>query len=466
MAPVAVPLKDLKELLDWKAENISKELKKALDKICDIKLLELGPRPQTLLCHDMKGGYTEDRFLEGCADSEAYRFVHWHCIDWFVYFSHSFITIPPPGWTAAAHKNGVPVLGTLITEGPPGEDLCKELFNSLRTVERSVISLISIARHHKLHGWLINIENKIEPGAIGLVVLFLQKLTAAMKTVTSCSRVVWYDSVTHEGVLRWQDQLNGQNSCFYEACDAIFLNYSWTVEKLEASRQYAMTLPYRQLPCISTVTTAAEQPRGGDGKSGDDGENGNGSEEEKSLTATDEADQSSNSIQGPTSRKVVTPSRGDPELGAPPANDASPQHKRLRTSSADALSPSSCAEEATKVFVGVDVFGRNFYEGGGFNCHKALEVIRSLGLSAAIFAAGWTHEVLGCSDFPANDAKFWRLLAPHLHKRGPSQWPLTSSFNEGCGKAFYNKGEVRGLSLWRKCVLLVVLGVSIGGRRW
>lgn len=50
-------------------------------------------------------------FLSGCGNNQAYRFVHWSGIDSFVYFSHHFITIPPPGWTAAAHTNGVSVLG-------------------------------------------------------------------------------------------------------------------------------------------------------------------------------------------------------------------------------------------------------------------------------------------------------------------------------------------------------------------
>jgi len=41
--------------------------------------------------------------------TEAYRLNAWHCVDTFVYFSHHLVTIPPPGWINAAHRNGVPV---------------------------------------------------------------------------------------------------------------------------------------------------------------------------------------------------------------------------------------------------------------------------------------------------------------------------------------------------------------------
>ena len=41
------------------------------------------------------------------------------------------------------------------------------------------------------------------------------------------------------------------------------------------------------------------------------------------------------------------------------------------------------------VYMGIDVFGRNTYGGGGYDCDKALEVIRNAGVSAALFAPGW-----------------------------------------------------------------------------
>lgn len=55
------------------------------------------------------------------------------------------------------------------------------------------------------------------------------------------SQVIWYDAVTIDGSLVWQNTLNGLNQPFLDACDAILINYSWKVP----------ALPSRQLPAIS-----------------------------------------------------------------------------------------------------------------------------------------------------------------------------------------------------------------------
>lgn len=68
-----------------------------------------GARPRLLVCHDHRGGYTEDRWALGSAEAGAFRINAWHCVDAFVYFSHLLVSIPPPGWINAAHRNGVPV---------------------------------------------------------------------------------------------------------------------------------------------------------------------------------------------------------------------------------------------------------------------------------------------------------------------------------------------------------------------
>ena len=57
------------------------------------------------------GGLSCCRCVQGCEDVHAYRFYHWQYIDLFIYFSHHFVTIPPSGWSDAAHLHGTPILG-------------------------------------------------------------------------------------------------------------------------------------------------------------------------------------------------------------------------------------------------------------------------------------------------------------------------------------------------------------------
>ena len=64
----------------------------------------------------MQGGYASDRFAQGTVDVDAYRLAAWHLLDVFIYFSHSFVTIPPPTWLNAAHRHHVPVGSVLLVE--------------------------------------------------------------------------------------------------------------------------------------------------------------------------------------------------------------------------------------------------------------------------------------------------------------------------------------------------------------
>lgn len=201
--------------------------------------------PKTLLCHDMKGGYLEDRFAQGCTglEKEPYRFVHWSLIDTFVYFSHNFITIPVKGWIEAAHTNGVSVLGTIITENKQGYLHWKDVFVSRTTTDAFISRLVQLTTHVGFDGWLLNVENSLErQDEIDDMLYFAKSLHTKMHQVDnhSNSKVIWYDSLTTQGKLEWQDELNKLNYDFFECCDGIFLNYTWKVDEEKNSLQNSL----------------------------------------------------------------------------------------------------------------------------------------------------------------------------------------------------------------------------------
>lgn len=108
--PISFYLSTLEELLAW-TPLMEDGFNVALEPLeCRQPPLS-SPRPRTLLCHDMMGGYLEDRFIQGSEVQNPYSFYHWQYIDIFVYFSHHTVTIPPVCWTNAAHRHGVCVLG-------------------------------------------------------------------------------------------------------------------------------------------------------------------------------------------------------------------------------------------------------------------------------------------------------------------------------------------------------------------
>lgn len=116
-----------------------------------------------------------------------------------------------------------------------------------------------------------------------------------------------YDAVTTDGELLWQNALNSSNYPFFDAADAIFINYGWR-------------------PPTAAATAAAAGQRRAD------------------------------------------------------------------------------------VYMGVDVFGRGTYGGGGWDSGVGLAAARAEGLSAALFAPGWVLECTPREQFAANQERYWQKV--------------------------------------------------------
>lgn len=56
------------------------------------------------------------------------------------------------------------------------------------------------------------------------------------------SQVIWYDSMTKDGEIHWQNQLTWNNEVFFKITDGIFLNYWWKKEYPEMARRIAEQL--------------------------------------------------------------------------------------------------------------------------------------------------------------------------------------------------------------------------------
>ena len=116
----------------------------------------------SLHCMDLLFLFCTSRFVQGVSSNDCYIIYHWQLIDIFVYFSHHFVTIPPPCWTNAAHTHGVPVLGTLITESDDGAARCSKFLEDTASWQNLANQLVDIAEYYRFDGWLVNIENPIQ----------------------------------------------------------------------------------------------------------------------------------------------------------------------------------------------------------------------------------------------------------------------------------------------------------------
>lgn len=217
--PEARPFHSLAELRDWVREDddVFASCRIPLSPCRELKNKKC---QQVLVCHDMAGGYLPgDRFLQGSSVNPIYTLKCWDLVDVFVYFSHARVASPPSTWTAAAHRNGVKVLGTLITEDPSGTAENQELIFGPGSLNSSNISfsrfyadkLVDLACQRGFDGWFLNLESSLPKTQIDHLIAFLDYLTLRMHAAKPDSLVIWYDSLTIEGKVEWQDALTPLN---------------------------------------------------------------------------------------------------------------------------------------------------------------------------------------------------------------------------------------------------------------
>lgn len=136
-------------------ENSMPTPKRFVSPVASVRdLLKIGPlRERTkaqqpveglLVCHDFMGNYLpSDRSVDTVfGDNLAkFAFTHWSMCNWFVYFSHHRVSIPPPSFVAAARANSCGLLGTFITEWKEGEAENVELFSQPERGARALAQL-------------------------------------------------------------------------------------------------------------------------------------------------------------------------------------------------------------------------------------------------------------------------------------------------------------------------------------
>lgn len=215
-----IPISNLAELLEW--PQIRSHRREYRTRPLDLtQTRSNADQAQVIVCHDMANNYHQDRYFQGSTQSKScFNFYHWELIDLFIYFSHHMVTIPPESWINAAHTNHVRMLGCFITEFDAGEAIWNEMFVNEDMIDRVVKCLVDITVFYGFDGWLLNIENKID--RVDVLKLFVRKLRDELRKIQpDLYKVIWYDSVTVNGQLLWQNELNELNAPFFDITDGM-----------------------------------------------------------------------------------------------------------------------------------------------------------------------------------------------------------------------------------------------------
>lgn len=124
-------------------------------------------------------------------------------------------------------------MGTFIVESSQGKRNISEVLQSERYMQRVVESLVLVTKCCSFDGWLLNIECEVDSAKIPLLFQFIRRLTTRIHDEIPHGKVFWYDSVINDGSLKWQNELNAKNISFFNQCDGILINYTWTSKNLE-----------------------------------------------------------------------------------------------------------------------------------------------------------------------------------------------------------------------------------------
>ena len=108
------------------------------------------------------------------------------------------------------------VLGTVITEGLHGqlENLLMVFGNLKNTIgfsRKYADILVEMAVYYNFDGWFLNLESTMPQIYIPHLIEFLDYLTRRMHQKKPGSKIIWYDALTIQGEVDWQDKLTLKN---------------------------------------------------------------------------------------------------------------------------------------------------------------------------------------------------------------------------------------------------------------
>ena len=203
---------------------------------------------------------------QGSDTHRYYAFSHWQYLDALVFWggsaSEGNILAPNGTIIDAAHRNGVPVYGTIFL--PPNvyggdiqrlEDLVQQNTDGSYPLADK---LIEVAEKNRFDGWFFNQETSGADSALA------QETVNFMRYIERNSdlEIIWYDSMLENGSISWQGELNSNNDAFFDgprasdrASDSMFLDFRWNASKLDNSAARAESVGRSRYEIYAGVDT-------------------------------------------------------------------------------------------------------------------------------------------------------------------------------------------------------------------
>ncbi len=189
--------------------------------------------------------HTSGNPAQGSPTADFYALTQWAYLDELVLWGGSsgegLIVAPNAPVIDAAHRNGVPVLGTVFLPpvaygGDPRwtrELVRRDASGGFPLADKMAL----VCATYGFDGWFVNAETD---GGDARLASDMRDFVARLRA--QGLRVTWYDAMTDTGGVNWQNQLDAHNQEFFTAADTIFLNFDWDRAGLASSARLAERL--------------------------------------------------------------------------------------------------------------------------------------------------------------------------------------------------------------------------------
>ena len=243
-------------LLEWKAEededlrfNVSSV---PLAKRADLAELETVNSTQNkdmkVMAVSIMNGSTSGNSPHGLNKMNANTFSYWQYVDLLVYWGGSsgegLIVAPSADVVDAGHRNGVKVIGTIFMPQAAHGGKMQWLEDLLTRKEDGSYpvadKLIEVADVYGFDGWFMNQETEgtDEEPLTADHAARMREFLSYYKEKDPELELIYYDSMTVDGKMDWQNALTEKNAAYLmnedgeAVADEMFLNFWWTTEKL------------------------------------------------------------------------------------------------------------------------------------------------------------------------------------------------------------------------------------------
>ena len=243
-------------LLEWKAEededlrfNVSSV---PLAKRADLAELETVNSTQNkdtkVMAVSIMNGSTSGNSPHGLNKMNANTFSYWQYVDLLVYWGGSsgegLIVAPSADVVDAGYRNGVKVIGTIFMPQAAHGGKMQWLEDLLTRKEDGSYpvadKLIEVADVYGFDGWFMNQETEgtDEEPLTADHAARMREFLSYYKEKAPELELIYYDSMTVDGKMDWQNALTEKNAAYLmnedgeAVADEMFLNFWWTTEKL------------------------------------------------------------------------------------------------------------------------------------------------------------------------------------------------------------------------------------------